>query len=167
MVFCPRCGARNPDKAQFCNACGVRLVRASQYISTEKKTLYPTAAGILTIIAACVLISLGIIYMAAWIKGQTTYFYPYGPGDYYTRHSGEYIFAGIFELLGFAFGLTAGILTLKRNLLPMAIVGMALMIVGSILSFVNLGIGLAFGLPVIVLTILSVIFIGISKREFT
>jgi hypothetical protein len=79
----------------------------------------------------------------------------------------EWFLAGIFGFLGFAFGLTAGILALKRRVFSLAIIGMALMIAGGILSFADFFVGIIFGIPTLVLAILSVIFIGISHREFT
>jgi len=124
---------------------------------SEKKSGYPTAAGVLTIIAACICIFLGILYMYAYIEGW----------DYYRVHPPEYFLAGIFGLLGFAFGLTGGILALKRRVFPLAMIGMAILTVAGILSFVEPIVGIIFGVPMLVLVILAIIFTGISKREFT
>jgi ribosomal protein L40E len=165
MAYCKKCGAQNPADAKFCTQCSASL-QDIRSMATEKRSAFPTAAGILAIIAACIIIIFGIIYMAEFVSGRTEYqnYYPY---DYYTVNPPEYFVAGLFGLLGFAFGLTAGIITLKRRLFAMAIFGMALMTVAGILFFVEPVVGIIFGTPVLVLTILSVIFTGIRKREFT
>lgn len=125
----------------------------------SEKSGYPTAAGVLTIIAACICLFLGILYMYAYVEGEYSY--------YYGRvHPPEYFLTGIFGLLGFAFGLTGGILALKRRVFPLVIIGMALMMIEGIFSFVEPVIGVVFGIPVLLFAILGVIFTGISKREF-
>ena len=80
----------------------------------------------------------------------------------------RFIIIAIIEFIGFAFGLTGGILTLNRKMFPLALTGMALMMLAGILFFVvSLEWGVILGLPIVVLTVLSIIFISISRREFT
>lgn len=129
-------------------------------LNPEKKSGYPTAAGVLIIIAACICIFLGILYMWVYIAGDYSYYYGH-------EHHSEYFFAGIFGLLGFAFGLTSGILTLKRRVLSLVIIGIALMMAGGIFSFAEPVIGIIFGIPVLLFGILGLIFTGMSHREFT
>jgi hypothetical protein len=154
LVLCPKCGRRVPRGASFCPDCGAPIRKPP----TVTRSGYLTAAGVLTIISACICILLGILYTVVYIDGVYRG---------YRVHPPEYFLAGIFGLLGFAYGLTAGILALKRRMFPVAIIGMALVMVAGVLSFVEPFIGIIFGLPMLVLVILAVIFTGISKREFT
>jgi hypothetical protein len=87
---------------------------------------------------------------------------------------------GIFCVLAFAFGLTGGILTLKRRLFPLAIFGTSLVLASGFVIVMTFAMGpfyahiypnwaiiLLFALPILVLSILSVVFTAISKGEFT
>lgn len=116
-------------------------------MALKKKSNYPTAAGVLTIIAACICLSSGIIY--AWATNFPVF--------------------GIFGFLGFAFGLISGILALKRKVFSLVEIGVAIVMVEAILSIFSFEehvIGIIFGVPVLVLTILSMMFTEMSKREF-
>ncbi len=127
-------------------------------------TGFPVAAGILTIIAA----SFAIIIAFLAIAQATIY-----TNSYYYQQNLTYLvlplFAGIWNFIAFALGLTAGLFSLKRKRFMMAIVGISLLIVGGFLSVLQtgtLGLGWIIGIPVIILSILSAIFVGISKNEF-
>jgi hypothetical protein len=82
---------------------------------------------------------------------------------------------GILGVLGFAFGLTGGIFSTRRKLFALTIVGTTLVIVPglvTIVAFALVGynswmVGLLFGLPIIILSVLGVIFAAISGSEFT
>lgn len=145
---------RNSD-AMFCTQYGANL-QGTRSAVAGKRSAFLTAAGILTIIAACLIAILGIYYMALFVIP------PY-PSMLVMRPL-KYFVTGLFGILGFTFGLTAGILTLIRTLFAMAIFGMALMMVlASVLFFVGRIVASA---PVLVLTILSIIITGIRKEEF-
>ena len=116
---------------------------------------YLTAAGVLTIIAACFCIISGIAGCVMFAMG------------YHHTHPPGYLLAGIFGLLGFAFGLTAGILALKRAHYPLVVIGIALVAVGGILTLaLNVEAFLVMGIPTLLLAILGMIFVGITRPEF-
>jgi len=87
--------------------------------------------------------------------------------NYYYEHPPEYLLAGIFGILGFGLGLTGGILTLKRRMFGLAILGTVFIMVGGIFSFADILTGIVLGIPALVLAIISLVFTGVSHREFT
>jgi hypothetical protein len=118
---------------------------------------FPTAGGALTIVACCISFVIGILALI-----EISYH------DYFYYYSG-YAIAGILNVIGFAFGITAGVLTLKRRIFPLAIAGASLVLVSSAIItavFTPFG-GFAFGVSAFVLSILGVIFTAVSKSEFT
>ena len=80
---------------------------------------------------------------------------------------------GIFGILGFAFGLTGGIFSIRRRRFGLSIFGMSLLIIMGFFVllvpalFGSPFIGFLFGMPMIIPSILSVIFVAVSKSEFT
>jgi len=83
------------------------------------------------------------------------------------------LFMGVFALLGFAFGLTGGILTLRRKSFSLAIIGTSLalasglVIVSVCIAEPYAGAGaVIFGAPTILFSTLSLIFTAISRQEF-
>jgi hypothetical protein len=119
----------------------------------RKRTGYPIAAGILTIIASCLTLYFGIRFFRA-------------VGLFW-------VLMGIFGILAFAFGLTAGIFSIRRRRYGLSIFGMSLLTFMGFLmllvpaSFSALLTALLFGLPLLILSILSVVFAAMSKDEFT
>ena len=119
----------------------------------RKGTGYPIAAGILTTIASCLTLYFGIRFF---------------------RTVGLFwVFMGIFGILAFAFGLTAGTSSIRRRRYGLSIFGMSLLtFMGFFMLLVpalfgELFTALLFGLPLLILSILSVIFAAMSKDEFT
>lgn len=132
----------------------------------RKKTRLPIAAGILTIVAACACIITGVI------------------GLIFSAVSGiaQFLIQGVIAVLAFAFGLTSGIMSLKRSYFVITIIGICIITVAGLVNVVMFGVpigfnygiavasilmGLLFGLPVVILSILSIIFVTLSKREFS
>lgn len=145
---CPNCGKEVPNQdAIFCPYCA-KPIRMAQ-----KRTGFPTASGVLTIIGSCIAILYGILGL---IDASLNYY-----------NSGPYAIVGIFGILAFAFGLTGGILTLRRKVFVLAIIGISLVLISGIIISVAIPIGFIFGIPVMILSILGLIFTSISKREFT
>ena len=154
MAYCPKCSEKIPKDAAFCPRCGSAIRRPR-----IGRSGYLTAAGVLTIIAACFCIISGIGGCVMFATGEYHY-------RYYT-HPPQYLLAGIFGLLGFAFGLTAGILALKRTHYPLVVIGIALIAIGAILTLaLNVAAFLAMGIPTIILAILGMILVGITRAEF-
>jgi hypothetical protein len=118
-----------------------------------ERTGFPIAAGILTIIASSLAALIGILLFGA--VGLL------------------WVFTGIFGIFVFAFGLTGGIFSLLRRHFVLSIFGMSLLTVMGFFVllvpalFGSPFIGLLFGMPILIPSILSVIFAAISKGEFT
>jgi len=145
MVYCPKCGKEVSDDVFYCPYCGTQIK-----VTIKKTTGYPIAGGILGIIASCLCIFVGFISLIS----------PHGWGMF---------LAGLFNLIGFAFGLTGGILTLRRKTFPLAIIGISLILTASVITMSASLIEpflIVFGLPISILSILSLIFTAISKNEF-
>ena len=122
----------------------------------KKRTASPAIAGVLTSIAAYMSFFLGLIGMIGFLFGVNY----------------EWLFVGAFSFLGFAFGLTGGILTLMRKHFVLSIIGMTSLVVSgfvAILQYIFNGgnAAIALGLPVFVLAILSIVFVAVSKVEFS
>jgi hypothetical protein len=119
----------------------------------RNRTSYPIAAGILTIIASCLALFTGIRVLRA--VGLL------------------WVFMGIFGILVFAFGLTAGIFSINRRRFGLSKFGMSLLAAMGFFVLIvpalfgELFFPLLFGMPIIIPSILSIIFVSISKDEFT
>jgi MFS family permease len=128
-------------------------------------TGFPIATGILTIIAASLAILSAFLTVAQII--------PYANSYYYQQNLTYLVFplfAGIWNFVAFGLGLTAGLFSLRRKRFMMTIVGISLLLVGGCVSVLGTGtIGggwMIIGIPMIILAILSIIFVGVSKNEF-
>ena len=173
MKYCPECGAR------------LEGMKNRRIKNMNKKSKYLTAAGILTIIAACMCIIIGIVGVVTYSEGkyyrdiyymeETKEEYPYTgicgtpyfKSYYYTLPS-EYLVVGIFGFLSFLFGLTTGILILLRKLFCLTLIGLAilmgtaiLLVIADVVYFVLLGV------PILIMGIVSTVFTCISRKEFT
>jgi len=74
-----------------------------------------------------------------------------------------FIVIGIFCILGFSFGLTAGILALKRKNYIFTLVGSVFVVVGGALDLFGT---FTIGILSLILGILGLIFIAISRNDF-
>ncbi len=119
-----------------------------------KRTGYPIAAAILAIIAS----GIEARYIVFLFVGA--------PGSLW-------VLIGIFAVVVFAFGLTGGIFSIGRRHFGLSIFGMSLLTLMGFFAllipalFGELNSGLYVGIPIIIPSILSVIFTAISKSEFT
>ena len=168
---CPKCGRNVRDEAAvFCPYCGMEMTTISIPTASRQGTGFPIAAGILTIIAACASAVAGIIGMTAFEGSIVTVSFvsPSFSANY------PLLYVGMFGILGFSFGLTGGIFSLKREYFAFSIIGMYVIFVSGVATIIAFALaeysswvsGLPFGLPIVILSILSVIFTTISKREF-
>jgi hypothetical protein len=132
--------------AIYCPYCSKPLRMAI----AQKRSGFPTASGVLTIIGASISLLIGIIFLI---------------NAYFLGDASDAT-VGVFGILAFSFGLTGGILTLKRKVFVLAIIGICFVIVSSILTSVAIDFGFIFGLPVFILSTLGLIFTAISKKEF-
>jgi len=86
----------------------------------------------------------------------------------------SFLFMGVFGILAFALGLTGGIMALKKQNFALSMIGMCFLVIQS---FVTIGAfflpngdwtsGVIFGIPLLVLSILSLVFVAISQKEFS
>ena len=135
----------------------------------QRRTIFPKLSGILTIIASCISLIFGIITSFAiisWLLGNP---------------NGGILWAlsVLFGYVGFAVGLTAGIFLLKRTHFEFSLSTICFLLISSLLfiftSLLPLGSGTIMGvflvlymaLPMLIISILSIIFTSISKGEFT
>ncbi len=157
-LYCPNCGKEvlNED-AIFCPYCSKPLR------SAKKQSGFPTTAGILAIIAACITIVIGIFEFLNFASD-----YPYNY-RYYIPYIFDNLFVGIWSTICFAVGLSAAIYSIKRKRFVLSIIGSSLLLVTAFLySIITQGFGLVFlGIPVLIFSILSIVFVAISKSEFT
>jgi hypothetical protein len=162
-LHCPKCGNIVPEKAGFCAFCGTP-VKITPEIEIRRSGL-PIAGGVLGIITACACLFIGIISTIAF--AALSYYYYY----YYLQYGLWFI--GAFAFIGFAFGLIGGIFALKRTCFELAITGASLLLLSGFINILALTahpyIGFVFailGIPIVILSTLSLIFIAMSKTEF-
>lgn len=136
----------------------------------QKRSGFPVAAGILTIIGACLIIIVGSLgLLSFWLAMSQGSF-----GLYYSPSILYYLVMGIFDSLAFAFGLAGGICAVRRRRFALAIAGAILLLVSGLVTiavfalqgYYTIVFGAMFGLPVLILSILAVIFVAASKGEF-
>jgi hypothetical protein len=133
-----------------------------------KRTPFPSTAGILTIIGSCITITLSILLVAGTLYIVVMGYFGISPARYLYN-----LIAGIFGIIAFAFGLTGGIFALRRRRIALSIFGISLLITSGImmsLPFWVMGYTISnwvWGLPIVILSVLSVIFVAVSKGEFS
>lgn len=160
---CPKCGKPVlDDAALFCPYCGSGLAAALKSPPPGKRTDFSIVAGILTIIASCLAAFIGILELIVL------------PLLFASRYFGLiWMFLGIFGILGFVFGLTGGIFSIRRRHFVLSIVSISLVIVSGFVVLMAPGlvsswrVGMLFGVPIMILSVLGLIFAAVSKGEFT
>ncbi|MCZ2809784.1 MAG: zinc-ribbon domain-containing protein [Candidatus Bathyarchaeota archaeon] len=166
---CPKCGKELAPNASFCPNCGAILARHGA--ERPRKWGLVTAGGILTIVAACIAGISGVL--ALWFSLNTLY------GGYYHRVweiafvFQTLAFIGFFALIGFGFGLAAGIQSLWRKQFARTMAGTTLLMLAGILYFLTFALpdnafiwALMFGLPIVSLSSLGLFFVALRKRDF-
>jgi hypothetical protein len=171
-VYCPYCGHEIRDSAIYCPYCG-KLVRETAVKKTtaketlRKKTVFPVAGGILTILASC---TCGYVGMIMLLELALTY----DPMIYSIND----VILGVlveafFFIMSFAFGLASGIMSTQRRHFDFSIAGLLLLIFTGFFIFIwfstsppRFGVPII-SMPIIGMAILSLIFVAISEQEFS
>jgi hypothetical protein len=168
---CPTCGKESStNDAIYCPYC-------SKPLKLHKRTPLPIAAGVLTTIGS------SIIIIAAVLSVISSLFYLIISYDYkisISFTSGYLLFIGVLGIIAFAFGLGGGVSIFKRTTIVTSIVGLSLMIAsGVMLSASYIWIAdltnplfpmspiWIIGILTIILSILGLIFVAISRKEFS
>ena len=141
-------------------------------VANPNASKLPFLSGIFSIISALLVLVAG----AVTIYGALITYGGYGYGFI----SGTNVFfwiVGVFEIIVFAVGLTGAIFQIKRQYFLGTIFSNILLIASAVLlvaqSFFKIGrmeltfaVLLLLAVPVLILAILSIVFIGMSKKEF-
>lgn len=155
-------------KKEVASKAGLRekMPSTNSFPTTRTKTGFPIAGGILAIIASCACIIFAVLGIMGFVLTLSYRYY----SPYYWA-----LLMGISGAVAFAFGLTGGIMSLKRKHFVLALIGACFLLLQGFITILAIGIegidALAFGIlvgtPTIVLSVLSLIFIAISNREFS
>lgn len=159
MKYCPECGKKikNTNKAE---------------IEHYKKNNFLKASGILTSNAASLCFLIGVIGLLAVSSGVWNYYqqsyYEYDPQPYhYNVPMPQYVLTAAFGFFAFVFGLISGILILIKKLYSLTLIGQIFIIIAAIMLLtVEFWFFILLGIPILVMTILSIVFTSISQKEF-
>jgi len=138
----------------------------------EKRSSYPGAAGVLILITASLAFLIGVFSLASYVSALA-YSRPYSGSVY--SYNLVYVGEGVFNIVAFLFGLIGSICAIKRKKFTIALLGATFILAAtlvSLLPFVNVAYFLAFNTllyvaPMFIMSIISLVFIGVSKKEFT
>ena len=129
----------------------------------KKRSGFLTAAGIIAIVASCILALPGLLFLIAGFEYIGD---PY-MGNYYVLE----ITSGIVAISGFSLGLMAGIFTLYRKKVLVILSGLICLASLSIISFDILPVGSKISLiypaiPFVVLALISLVFVIVARKNF-
>jgi hypothetical protein len=132
-----------------------------------RKSGFPIAAGILALVASGIIVLVSIVALVAAVQ---LFGYVYLGAS----NAAGLLGVSVWNMLSFSFGLTSGVFVLKRQQFGLSVFGISLLLTGGCVTVLGFGwiagnswvTGLPFGVPVIVLAILGLVFVSISKREF-
>lgn len=162
MKYCPECGEKIDTKSK-------RIDNEKPFKKTDKRGLI-ISAGILLIIAASLCVVLGISAILDAEHDSNRDYYDYGYDDYYSYkwvNIEMKYFIGVASFSAFTIGLISALLIFKKTCFKIVLLGFFNVNIASLLSIGNhIGMFLAFGLPIFVLSLLSMIFIIHSKNVF-
>lgn len=170
-MICPSCGKECLiQDAVYCSYC-------SKPLKLHKRTPLPITAGVLTTLGS------SIVVIAAVMAMISSLFYLVISYDFkisISFTSGYLLFIGVLGIIAFAFGLGGGVNIFKRTNIVSSVFGLSLLIASGVMLSVsyiwiaNLTNSLfpmspiwIIGFITIVLSVLGLIFIAISRKEFS
>lgn len=166
---CPHCGKQVTDEnAVFCPYC-------SKPLNAKRHPTIPLASGTLTTISAIIVMITGLLSVSSALNTYGGYGYGFIAGT-----NIFFWLAGIFEVAAFPVGLAGAIFQFRRRQFLVSAFSNVLLIVSAAFilaqSFFTATLSnyesvtytglLLFGIPLLALSILSIVFVGISKAEF-
>jgi hypothetical protein len=133
----------------------------------KRRSGLQVTAAVLTIIGASVSLSIGLLGLVPFVLSLSFRTYSlYGSISYFS-------IMGIFSVFAFAFGLVSSVFTLRRKHFVLSIIGISLVLASGFMIIMSFGAGygtlasgLTFGIPVVILSLLGLIFAAISRNEF-
>lgn len=164
---CPHCGQQIADEnAVFCPYC-------SKQLNPKRHPSIPLASGTLTTISAIIAALAALITISDALSTYGGYGYVAGTNIFFW-------IAGIFEIAAFAAGLAGAVFQFRRRAFAGSILSNAVLITASAIitaqAFLRINLSpietqdftglILLGIPLLALSILSVILIAVAKVEY-
>jgi hypothetical protein len=133
----------------------------------KKRSGFQITAAVLTIVAACFSVSAGLL-------GLVPFMLTFGRFSFFATYAAYLLVMGVFNIFSFAFGLVSGLFTLRRKHFWWSIIGTSLVLASGFATIMSLGtsgvtsllVGFVFGIPVVILALLGLVFAAVSRNEF-
>ena len=156
VLRCPKCGDNIPEESSYCPHCGAPI-EITPTVKIKSSNL-PLAGGILAIIDACVCVFVGVLGTLLYASSMYRYHWLF--------------LLALIAFVGFVFGLFGGIAALEKKYFEIALLGTSLLMLSGLVDVVVMAaarhilLATLVGTPVLILSILSLIFIAVSRTEF-
>ena len=180
--YCPQCWRTMPSDLTYCPFC-----RAKLEVEPFKRPILLTMAGLTATIASVIsMIAAGVNLMAVIVTsfalGGGSMANPWIPlngsidssqKELYSKMMMVFFIIAIFDVIGFALGMTAGTYSWRKRHFKSTIVAITSLSLIGLLNLIALNIPFGFGwflaffgFPIIILSSLSLIFTVIKQQEF-
>ena len=160
---CPKCGKEIKDENPvYCPFCGKPLEL------TIKRSGIPFAGGILAIVASCLTLFVGILQLIGYAVTVSPVL-GFSELDVYAL-----LYSGVFNIFCFLIGVAGGIFSTKSKHLTFVLVGISFLFTAGLTTVIAAGLTsyvlfawLLFGMPIVILSAIAIIFAVSSKYQFT